>query len=118
MLFARAGLEPGATVLVQGAGGGVATALILLGRPSRLARLRRSAISAAIRSGRPPAVAGGPAITLRVVLRGIIGHGSRLRGPGARPARLLLPARAPAARGRATDDAGLDPAQRDLLAGP
>jgi NADPH:quinone reductase-like Zn-dependent oxidoreductase len=32
MLFHRAGLSPGATVLVQGAGGGVATALILLGR--------------------------------------------------------------------------------------
>ena len=32
MLFDRAGLEPGATILVQGAGGGVATALILLGR--------------------------------------------------------------------------------------
>jgi NADPH:quinone reductase-like Zn-dependent oxidoreductase len=32
MLFSKAGLEPGATVLVQGAGGGVATALILLGR--------------------------------------------------------------------------------------
>lgn len=32
MLFGRAGLEPGSTVLVQGAGGGVATALILLGR--------------------------------------------------------------------------------------
>ena len=32
MLFTRAGLAPGATVLVQGAGGGVATALILLGR--------------------------------------------------------------------------------------
>jgi NADPH:quinone reductase-like Zn-dependent oxidoreductase len=32
MLFGRAGLEPGATVLVQGAGGGVATALIVLGR--------------------------------------------------------------------------------------
>ncbi len=32
MLFAKAGLQPGATVLVQGAGGGVATALILLGR--------------------------------------------------------------------------------------
>jgi NADPH:quinone reductase-like Zn-dependent oxidoreductase len=32
MLFDRAGLRPGATVLVQGAGGGVATALILLGR--------------------------------------------------------------------------------------
>src|SRR5487761_717143 len=32
MLFARSGLEPGSTVLVQGAGGGVATALIVLGR--------------------------------------------------------------------------------------
>ncbi|GHE44161.1 Zn-dependent oxidoreductase [Streptosporangium violaceochromogenes] len=32
MLFDRAGLEPGSTVLVQGAGGGVATALIVLGR--------------------------------------------------------------------------------------
>ncbi|HUZ39608.1 MAG TPA: zinc-binding dehydrogenase [Streptosporangiaceae bacterium] len=32
MLFVRSGLEPGSTVLVQGAGGGVATALILLGR--------------------------------------------------------------------------------------
>ena len=32
MLFDRSGLEPGATVLVQGASGGVATALILLGR--------------------------------------------------------------------------------------
>jgi NADPH:quinone reductase-like Zn-dependent oxidoreductase len=32
MLFSKAEAEPGATVLVQGAGGGVATALILLGR--------------------------------------------------------------------------------------
>lgn len=32
MLFSRAGVEPGATILVQGAGGGVATALIMLGR--------------------------------------------------------------------------------------
>jgi NADPH:quinone reductase-like Zn-dependent oxidoreductase len=32
MLFARSGVEPGATILVQGASGGVATALILLGR--------------------------------------------------------------------------------------
>ncbi|GAA3167757.1 MULTISPECIES: zinc-binding dehydrogenase [Streptomyces] len=31
MLFDRAALEPGATVLVQGAGGGVSTALIVLG---------------------------------------------------------------------------------------
>jgi len=32
MLFNRSGVPPGATVLVQGAGGGVATALIALGR--------------------------------------------------------------------------------------
>src|SRR6204780_1346452 len=32
MLFEKAGVQPGATVLVQGAGGGVATALIVLGR--------------------------------------------------------------------------------------
>src|SRR6201981_1285834 len=32
MLFKKSGVQPGATVLVQGAGGGVATALILLGR--------------------------------------------------------------------------------------
>ncbi len=32
MLFTKAGLAPGSTVLVQGAGGGVATALIALGR--------------------------------------------------------------------------------------
>jgi NADPH:quinone reductase-like Zn-dependent oxidoreductase len=32
MLFDKAGVQPGATVLVQGAGGGVATALVLLGR--------------------------------------------------------------------------------------
>jgi NADPH:quinone reductase-like Zn-dependent oxidoreductase len=31
MLFAKSGLQPGGTVLVQGAGGGVATALIRLG---------------------------------------------------------------------------------------
>jgi NADPH:quinone reductase-like Zn-dependent oxidoreductase len=32
MLFEKSGIQPGATILVQGAGGGVATALILLGR--------------------------------------------------------------------------------------
>jgi NADPH:quinone reductase-like Zn-dependent oxidoreductase len=32
MLFDKAGVQPGATILVQGASGGVATALILLGR--------------------------------------------------------------------------------------
>jgi NADPH:quinone reductase-like Zn-dependent oxidoreductase len=37
MLFARAGLQPGQSVLVQGAGGGVATAAILLGQAAGLA---------------------------------------------------------------------------------
>ena len=32
MLFTRSGLQPGDTILVQGAGGGVATALIVIGR--------------------------------------------------------------------------------------
>jgi NADPH:quinone reductase-like Zn-dependent oxidoreductase len=32
MLFDKSGVQPGSTILVQGAGGGVATALILLGR--------------------------------------------------------------------------------------
>ena len=32
MLFSKSGQEPGSTVLVQGAGGGVSTALVLLGR--------------------------------------------------------------------------------------
>jgi NADPH:quinone reductase-like Zn-dependent oxidoreductase len=32
MLFDKAGVQPGTTILVQGAGGGVSTALILLGR--------------------------------------------------------------------------------------
>jgi NADPH:quinone reductase-like Zn-dependent oxidoreductase len=36
MLFTRAALAPGSTVLVQGAGGGVATALIVLGRAGGL----------------------------------------------------------------------------------
>ncbi|MGH3098915.1 MAG: zinc-binding dehydrogenase [Streptosporangiales bacterium] len=36
MLFANSGVRPGGTVLVQGAGGGVATALIALGRAAGL----------------------------------------------------------------------------------
>ena len=36
MLFTQSGVSPGATVLVQGAGGGVATALIVLGRAAGL----------------------------------------------------------------------------------
>jgi NADPH:quinone reductase-like Zn-dependent oxidoreductase len=46
MLFGKTGLQPGATVLVQGAGGGVATALILLGRAAgyRVWATSRSAV--------------------------------------------------------------------------
>ncbi|MDQ1602677.1 MAG: hypothetical protein QOE01_522 [Actinomycetota bacterium] len=36
MLFTQAGVSPGATVLVQGAGGGVSTALVALGRAAGL----------------------------------------------------------------------------------
>jgi NADPH:quinone reductase-like Zn-dependent oxidoreductase len=36
MLFTQSGLQPGQTVLVQGAGGGVSTALVLLGRAAGL----------------------------------------------------------------------------------
>jgi NADPH:quinone reductase-like Zn-dependent oxidoreductase len=36
MLFVKSGVRPGATVLVQGAGGGVATAAIALGRAAGL----------------------------------------------------------------------------------
>ena len=36
MLFTQAGVAPGATVLVQGAGGGVSTALLMLGRAAGL----------------------------------------------------------------------------------
>ena len=43
MLFTQSGLRPGDTVLVQGAGGGVATALIALGAAGRLAGVGRPA---------------------------------------------------------------------------
>jgi NADPH:quinone reductase-like Zn-dependent oxidoreductase len=42
MLFTRGGLAPGDTVLVQGAGGGVATAAIILGRAAGLRVLATS----------------------------------------------------------------------------
>ena len=42
MLFTQGGLKPGETVLVQGAGGGVATALITLGRAAGLTVLATS----------------------------------------------------------------------------
>ena len=70
MLFNRAGLQPGQSVLVQGAGGGVATAAILIGRAAGLAvyvtsrseekRARALELGAAgaVETGRPTARAG------------------------------------------------------------
>jgi NADPH:quinone reductase-like Zn-dependent oxidoreductase len=62
MLFSRARLSPGSTVLVQGAGGGVATALILLGRAggcrvwvtSRSERKRQRALDLGADQAFPP----------------------------------------------------------------
>jgi NADPH:quinone reductase-like Zn-dependent oxidoreductase len=47
MLFTRAGVVPGMSLLVQGAGGGVATALIVLARAAGLRVLERLALQAA-----------------------------------------------------------------------
>lgn len=63
MLFTRAGLQPGQRVLIQGAGGGVATAAVLLARaaglhvtvtsrdPAKLARVRDLGAHEAVESG-------------------------------------------------------------------
>ena len=51
MLFTQGGLKPGDTVLVQGAGGGVATALIALGRAGGLRVLRHQPRRGQARAG-------------------------------------------------------------------
>ena len=51
MLFTRGRLLPGQTVLVQGASGGVATALIVLGRRSRDPRVGDRALRGEARAG-------------------------------------------------------------------
>lgn len=63
MLFAQSGVTPGGTVLVQGAGGGVSTALVVLGRaagyriwvtsrdPAKRERVRELGADAAYESG-------------------------------------------------------------------
>ena len=63
MLFARSGLQPGATVLVQGAGGGVATALILLGRAAGLPGVGDQPQRGQARAGRAPRR--GPGVPVR-----------------------------------------------------
>ena len=80
MLFEKSGVQPGSTVLVQGAGGGVATALILLGRAAGLPDLggqpqRGQARARGQARRRPGLRVRGPAARA-----GRRGHGER--GPG------------------------------------
>ena len=81
MLFTNAGLTPGATVLVQGAGGGVSTALVQLGRP------RATGCGSPAATRRRVSERWGSARTARSGRRatpgpGRRGHGDRVPPPG------------------------------------
>jgi NADPH:quinone reductase-like Zn-dependent oxidoreductase len=94
MLFDKAGVQPGATVLVQGAGGGVATALVLLGRAAgyRMWVTSRSEAKrdAAVKLGADQAFATGARLPDRVdvvmetVGQATWGHSLRSLRPGGR----------------------------------
>jgi NADPH:quinone reductase-like Zn-dependent oxidoreductase len=94
MLFDKAGAQPGATVLVQGAGGGVATALVLLGRAAgyRMWVTSRSEAKrdAAIKLGADQAFPNGARLPERVdvvmetVGEATWGHSLRSLRPGGR----------------------------------
>jgi NADPH:quinone reductase-like Zn-dependent oxidoreductase len=94
MLFDKAGAQPGATILVQGAGGGVATALILLGRAAgyRVWVTSRSEAKreAALKLGADQAFATGERLPERVdvvmetVGQATWGHSLRSLRPGGR----------------------------------
>jgi NADPH:quinone reductase-like Zn-dependent oxidoreductase len=94
MLFDKAGVQPGATVLVQGAGGGVSTALVLLGRAAgyRMWVTSRSEAKrdAAIKLGADRAFATGDRLPERVdvvmetVGQATWGHSLRSLRPGGR----------------------------------
>jgi NADPH:quinone reductase-like Zn-dependent oxidoreductase len=94
MLFDKSGAQPGSTVLVQGAGGGVATALILLGRASgyRVWVTSRSEAKreAALKLGADRAFATGERLPERVdvvmetVGQATWGHSLRSLRPGGR----------------------------------
>jgi NADPH:quinone reductase-like Zn-dependent oxidoreductase len=70
MLFGKSGVQPGGTVLVQGAGGGVATALIVLGRAAgyRIWATSRSEdkLARAVKLGADQAFASGARLPERV----------------------------------------------------
>ena len=95
MLFDKSGAQPGATVLVQGAGGGVATALILLGRAAGLPDVgdqpvREAKREAALKLGADQAFATGARLPERVdVVMETVGqatwsHSVRSLKPGGR----------------------------------
>lgn len=94
MLFDKAGAQPGATILVQGASGGVATALILLGRAAgyRVWVTSRSEAKreAALKLGADQAFATGERLPERVdvvmetVGQATWGHSLRSLRPGGR----------------------------------
>jgi NADPH:quinone reductase-like Zn-dependent oxidoreductase len=94
MLFDKSGAQPGSTILVQGAGGGVATALILLGRASgyRVWVTSRSEAKreAALKLGADRAFATGERLPERVdvvmetVGQATCGHSLRSLRPGGR----------------------------------
>src|SRR6201996_4378492 len=82
MLFDKSGAQPGSTILVQGAGGGVATALVLLGRAAgyRMWVTSRSETKqqAALKLGADQAFASGARLPERVdVGMGAVGPGTR-----------------------------------------
>jgi NADPH:quinone reductase-like Zn-dependent oxidoreductase len=94
MLFDKAGVQPGATILVQGAGGGVSTALVLLGRAAgyRMWVTSRSEAKrdAALKLGADQAFATGARLPERVdvvmetVGQATWGHSLRSLKPGGR----------------------------------
>jgi NADPH:quinone reductase-like Zn-dependent oxidoreductase len=94
MLFDKSGVQPGGTVLVQGAGGGVATALILLGRAAgyRIWATSRSEAKRerALKLGADQAFAAGARLPERVdvvmetVGQASWGHSVRSLKPGGR----------------------------------
>jgi NADPH:quinone reductase-like Zn-dependent oxidoreductase len=94
MLFDKAGVQPGATILVQGAGGGVSTALVLLGRAAgyRMWVTSRSEAKrdAALKLGADQAFASGARLPERVdvvmetVGQATWGHSLRSLKPGGR----------------------------------
>ncbi len=94
MLFDKAGVQPGATILVQGAGGGVSTALVLLGRAAgyRMWVTSRGEAKrdAAVKLGADRAFASGERLPERVdvvmetVGQATWGHSLRSLKPGGR----------------------------------